>query len=530
MRRLEVGAATAEPTRLSSAPAGRFAHRRWFASTLAVVCAGHGVAHAEKWTIEPAIETRATYTDNAAFEDQGQSRGDTIFELIPSVALRGEGKRFRIFGNVGLNAVTYVNGTSDNRILPNVDLTANLEAIERFFFLEAGVVSRQGAEDVFGPRPDGGSDFNTVTTTQYRVIPMFQGRLGNDIDYRLRSSNSWTKVSGTETSTQEDGAYLGDHSLRIERRPSPFGWAFEAARSDTRFESADPPSAIVDSARISLTYAFGPSFVAGLRGGYEKTNLVVNQQEQAIYGVELKWRPSERTDLNGFWEERFFGSGWRFRFDHRMPRIAWNISLSRDIASFPQAFLSLPPTNNVAGLLDAAFTTRFPDPTERARIVADLMARQGLPSTLLSETSLFAQRVSILNSRSATVAFLGIRNSLAFSVFSSRTEDLPDSIFLAVPGSSQNNEQQGGSVTYSHQITTITSLNLTGGYTRTLGLGVDEGTESKQKSVRVQVTRQLAPKTQAYIGARVQYFDSNVPGTVGEAREHAAFVGLGHRF
>jgi hypothetical protein len=44
------------------------------------------------------------------------------------------------------------------------------------------------------------------------------------------------------------------------------------------------------------------------------------------------------------------------------------------------------------------------------------------------------------------------------------------------------------------------------------------------------MTHQLAPKTSAFAGVRVQKFDSNVPGITTNANERAAFVGLGHRF
>jgi uncharacterized protein (PEP-CTERM system associated) len=496
--------------------------------TLALACAGYlGPAHAERWTLLPAIDARATWSDNVSFEEHGARQSDTIFELIPSLQLRGEGKRFRIAGTVSLDALTYANGTRNSRALPSGDLTANLEAIERLFFIEAGISARQASDDVFAPRPDGGSDFNTVTTTQYRLAPTLEGRIGSEVTYRVRSNNSWTQVSGSDTDAE--GSYLGEHSVRIARRPAPFGWSVEAARSDTRFEAADQPSAVVDSGRISLLYAFTSTVNFGLRGGYETTNIVIDNQNQVIYGAELNWRPSERTDFSAFWEERFFGSSWNVRFNHRMPRLAWTLSFARDIASFPQTFLTLPPTNNVAALLDAAFTTRFPDPTERSRVVQDLIARQGLPPSLATQTPLFAQRISLVTTGNATIAYLGVRNSVALSAFHSRTEDLSDSIFSSTGiGGFTNVTQDGTSLTYTFQASPTLSANLTSGYTRSRGVGINEGLHSKQVSFRLQLTRQIAPKTSAFIGARTQKFDSNVD--VESARENAAFVGLGHRF
>jgi uncharacterized protein (PEP-CTERM system associated) len=470
-----------------------------------------------------------TWTDNVAFDEGGLQESDVLLELTPSVSVRGEGKRFRILGNLAATGLVYANGTRDNRLLPEVDLTANLEAIERFFFVEAGVISRQTASDAFAARPDGASDFNTETTTDYRIIPSIEGQLARDVKYRLRSANDWTNVTGAPS--DQDQSYFGEHTFRVERQPLPLGWAFQLARTDSRFENQVPPKATDDTARIFVTYAVTSTFTLGVHGGYEKTNLVTDkeQQEQTIYGFEMRWRPSERTDLDWLWEERFFGPSWHFRFDHRMPRVAWNIGLSRDIESFAQTFLTLPPTNNVAGLLDASFTTRFPDPVERARIVADIMARQGLPSSLATATSLSAQRVSLVTSRTAQVLVTGIRNSLALGVFSVRTEDLSDSIFLN-SSNAPNLVQEGGSLTFSHQVTPMTAMNILVAFVRSRGLDADAGTRSYQRGVRLQITRQLAPKTTGYVGVRAQNFDSNAPGVAPTATEHAAFVGLGHRF
>jgi uncharacterized protein (PEP-CTERM system associated) len=503
--------------------------------TIALACACYfGPAQAEKWTLDPSIDTRATWSDNMEFTPSGRS--DTLLEATPSIILLGEGRRFRIAGHAAVTGQVYTEGTLDNRLLPEASLTANLEAIEHFFFIDAGITARQTLGNVFGPRPLGGAGVNTETTTDYRLSPHFEGQITPDVKYQLRSDNDWTVITGAPT--DQNQSYFGDHTFRIERQPVPLGWSFELGRTDSRFENQVPPKATDDTARIALNYAVTYSFMLGVRGGYEKTNLVFDKdhQEQVLYGGEMRWRPSERTNLDWVWEERFFGPSWHFQFDHRMPRVAWNLGLSRDVQSFSETFLTLPPTNNVFGLLDAAFTTRFPDPAERTRVVNSLIADQGLPSSLSGPTSLSTQHVSVVTSRNAQVVVTGVRNSVVVSAYSLRTEDLQDSVF----GTSLNVVQDGGSVTVSHQATTLLAINLTGNYRRDRGFGPNEGQKSYQRGVQLQATRQLAPKTTAYAGVRWQNFDSNalgggvpLPGTelpYQRANEHAAFVGLGHRF
>jgi len=500
--------------------------------TLVIACAAYvGPAQAEKWSILPAIDTRVTWTDNANFDEQGVKKADTLFEATPSVSLLGEGKRFRISGHLSVTGLAYANGTNENTLLPEVDLTANLEAIERFFFIEAGVISRQTATDVFAPRPEGASSFNTETTTDYRIIPSFQGQITPDVRYQLRSANDWSVITGAPAGTpNQNQSYSGEHTLRMEHQPVPLGWSFELGRTVSVFENQVPPKATDDTARIGITDLITSAFTLGVHGGYEKTNLVTNtdKQESPIYGFEMRWKPSERTDLDWLWEERFFGPSWHFRFDHRMPRVAFNVVLSRDVESFAQSFLTLPATNNVAGLLDAAFTTRFPDPTERARAVANLMAQQGLPSSLAAPTSLAAQRVTVVTERGVQFLVTGVRNSLVLGAYSNRTQDLSDSIFVVTGSTPLDVLQEGGSFTFSHQVTTLTALNLIGWVSR--NRDVDTSTRTYQRGVRLQMTREVGPKTTVYVGARAQNFDSNAAGVAPKGDEHAAFVGLGHRF
>lgn len=495
---------------------------------LVVVVGAAADARAERWYLDPSVATRATWTNNAGFGADGQRESDVILEATPQIVLRGEGKRFNLSGSLGLTALTYAGGSRDNRYLPSADLSAKLEAIEQFFFIDAGVSSRQAAESAFAPNPNSAADVNTVTSSQYRIAPYFEGRVGSDVRWRLRSANSWSDVSGNGLNA--GGAYLGEHSLRIERTPSRFGWTIEAARSDTRFETGDVPSAVVDSARLILVYALTPEFNLGVRSGYERTNIVIENDTQVIYGGQFAWKPSNRTDLNGYWEKRFFGSGWQLAFNHRMPRVAWNAALSRNVQTAPQLFLTLPATNDLAALLDSAFATRFPDPTERARAVSDLMARQGLSNSLSAETRIFANRISLVTTASLSMVVTGVRNTFGVALFHTKSEEIQDSAVAASGIAQPNLTQQGVSVTFSHQFSSVTSLNVGGLYSRPKGSGPQTGLTSTQKSASAQLTRQLAPKTNAFAGLRTQTFDSNVPGVASNARENAGFVGLNHRF
>lgn len=476
------------------------------------------------------MASQATWTSNAAFQAAGQEQDDLILEIAPRFTLNAEGARLQLNGTAVLNTVTYSRSAQDNAFRPEVDFTARLEAVERRFFVEAGLRATQVLQDPFRARADGASSFNSATATQARVAPYLQGAFSPTMRYLARSDNTWTHQSDAISTASAAVAdiYLGRHLVEIERTPVPFGATLQFERTDTRYEDSLQPTLYTDIARIIGNYAVSPEVVLALRGGYERNNYTTADNEGAIVGAGATWRPTERTELSGLYEDRFFGSGWRMVFSHRMPRLGWNITSSRDVGSFAQSLLELPATTNVAALLDRILTTRFPDPTERGRAVQDVIDRQGLPSATSRAATLYGQRLSLIASQNATVTLLGVRNSLAFGVFRLRTEELLDASAFPIIGSArENNTQRGATVTLSHLLTALTSLNATAVWSNVRGLGVASGETSRQNMYRVQATRRLAPRTNGFIGMRYQEFDSSVESN---ATEGAVFLGLQHSF
>jgi uncharacterized protein (PEP-CTERM system associated) len=495
------------------------------AASVAAAVAWPGAAQAQRWTVDAGVSTQVTVTDNSGFEDtQTQTRSDGVVEVAPRVTFRREGARLRAAGSLALGALHYVEGTRESRLVPAANLGATLEAVPRNFFIDAAAVVTQTRANPFAPQPEGLTSVNRLQETQVRVSPYLQGNPSANTRVFVRSDNSLTR--GTREGVTEIDSYVGRHVAEFERLPRPLGLGLQLERTETRFRDTAQGPLTLDIARLRLTYGLGAQFTAGLRYGYETNNYVIDGGDGRIWGAEFTWRPTERTDLNGVWEHRFFGSGTRLSFSHRLPRLAWNLLVSRDVGSAPQSLFTLPATDNVAGLLDAALTTRFPDPVERARVVQELMARQGLPGALGSPLPLYAQRVSLLTSKSASIVLLGARGSIGLTGFYLRTEDLRDSIF-APSDDTLNNSQRGAALTFSRELSPVTSLNATLGWTHAQGLTQADPEESDQYTLRVQALRRIGPRTQAYVGARRQVFNST---RVGDAREAAAFAGLAHRF
>jgi len=489
-----------------------------------------GPAAAQRWYLKTGVDADVTQTSNANYGLSAEAQADTILTARPYVNLRAEGGRLRVIGFAALEAQKYVHGSQTDRLLPQADLSARMVAIERLFFIDAGLSAGQTTIDPFGPRPGGGSNANTLTTTQWRLSPSIEGTAGPDLQYLLRSNNAWTNERGTDVPDGVAGAnsYFGNHLIQVGRDPHPFGWRLNVERNETRYDNSNAlqQAAVSDAARVEVNYAIGPDLSAGVRGGVERNNYTVVSDTQNLVGIQARWKPSVRTDLFGNWEDRYFGSSWRLEFNHRMPFLAWNLLSSRDVTTTPQELFELPASNNVTSLLDAMFTTRFPDPISRAKEVQDFIGRQGLPTSTLAPVTLYGSRISVVTRNVVTAAWTGTRSTVSFSAFRITTEDLPNSDF-ALGTADVNNIERGISIGLGHSMTPTTGLSARAFWSHITALEGFGDSNTREYEVSARVNHRLAPRTLAYGGLRARRIESNVSTS---GREMAAFVGLNQAF
>jgi uncharacterized protein (PEP-CTERM system associated) len=488
---------------------------------------------AERVQLDIAVSSEVTATNNSLLSAE-VPESDVIVSVKPRFLLLAEGARLRLTGAGSFNMLGYVNKTQKSGVLPDFEINATGIAIERVLNIEAGARVSQVFDNPFGLRADPGTTTeNKITTTQYRLSPVVDMQSGNGLRFTARSDNILLDDDSENASTSGPTAtgYFGHHNVVFEQTPRPLGWRAELDRTDTRYENAQ--SALVsDVARLGINRAFDGTLSLGFHLGAERNNFVTGDNTSEVYGIDLNWKPTERTNLDMFVEHRYFGTGGRIVFDHRMPWLAWNALISRGIVTTPQTLFSLGPTDDVAGLLNQIYTTRFPDPIERSRQVQEIIARAGLPSSLTQTMTVYSQRISLESVASFRVAYIGTRNSLALSASWTRLEDAPDTGALATGLAINNNTQRFVALTGSRRLTPQVTASLSLGWNTIKSLltaSSDQATTERSLEARVGVN--LAPRTTGYFGARYREFvqdNSATPST--NNNETAAFVGIDHRF
>jgi len=481
------------------------------------------------WWTEASIRTQLTATNNANFGDSSDRAADLIIEVMPALSFNREGDRLRVNGYVAANAIGYVDGTQTNRILPQANVLANLEAVENLFFIDAGVVASQTIENAFLPRSEFSSTNNQITYTQARLAPYLQNQIGQNIHWLIRSDNTYTWTS--QASNPLGDAYFGRHLAQISRDPIPWGLTLQVSRDQTAIQDSVQPDQVLDTALAIVDYAFTPQLTMGLRGGYESTTYTASTTSGAIYGANIAWYPSPATSVVGYWESRFYGPSYQFNASHRHYRLATTLSAYRSISTFPQLLMQLPGTTSTSALLDAILVARFPDPLVRSQQVQELIERQALPEALPGGAFIYNQSANINTGANLGFALIGARNTLALNIFYLKTQLLPDARVPTTFLTFNNNEQVGAGITLTHRVTPTVNLNGTISGFQTEGFGPTEGQETRQGLASLQLNWQLSPRNTAFAGTRYQYQRQRGElSPFGNSSEASIFVGLFHGF
>jgi uncharacterized protein (PEP-CTERM system associated) len=486
------------------------------------------LADAQVMRIEPAINAEVTYSNNGNQGPPGREEPDVAIDVNPQLWLTYRTARLQARGVLGVTTSTYIGGERTSTIYPSIDLTATLQAIRDFFYIDADVVAQRQYESPFAPRSASGDAFSYASYA-YRIAPYFQGTLPSwQLRYLLRNDFWWTYATGTRGNQFDDGfewRIRGELASDWERR---YGFVYQYERDYLKYPNS--PKFIVEVGRAIGTYRVMPDLTASVRAGYEWEIFPASEGQGAIYGAGLTWLPTPRTKVDGWWEHRFFGGSWLVSAGHRMPWFAFSVASSRQLSTSPQSLFYVPRTANVFTSIDAILTTRIPDPIERARAVQDLLLLTGLPPTLALPVPVFSQRVDLHEAHSLSVGYLGARNSLVADAYyldrrgiDATGEPLPAPLRIFT-----DQTQRGTSLTYSRRLARADSINATLLWQETIGSEVTVSrAESTQLTARLQYNQQLRPRTLGYAGVRYIVYNSNV---LPDFDELSVFVGIHHRF
>ncbi len=477
-------------------------------------------AAAETWRFLSSVELEETFTNNVNLTPE--KRSDFVTQFTPGFSIVETGAHTSLVAQVSLPFLLHTrSGTSNDDVIPQVSLLGTVEAIDRFFYVDAAAYVTQQFLSPFGAQPAdlANASTNRYTTESYQVAPYIKGSR-NNITYELRDTNIFTKSTGTDVSLND--SYLNEAKATVRRDPLPFGWGLDYDHQWLKYTDQDPLTS--ELVRFRGIYQADYQLRVAVSGGYENEDYVLEKFYGPIYGVGLQWDPSERTNLTAFLEHRFFGSSYRFDFNTRTPLTFARLLLSRDITTYPQQVGALPEGADVNALINQLFSSRYPDPAQRQPFVDQYIRDRGLPSTLLTPVNLYTQQVTLQEYEGVTIGTTGARNNVLLTLFRLKTEPIVED---ASPFAVLNdNTQYGASFMWTHTLAPRLLLTSTVDLLRTTANPPQIGT-TRQGSVNVKLSSDISPLTTVSAAVRYQRLRSDIADGYDET---ALIFTFDHRF
>lgn len=463
------------------------------------------------WVIAPRLSLTETWTDNGRLSASGNDRGsEQITQVSPGIRMQGRTARINGYLDYSLNQLYYAQNSQANKTQNSLNAFGSLEAVDKFFYVDAGGNISQTSVSAFGTQSstDSSINANSTETSSFRLSPYVRGELAGYAHYLLRYTRSTTRSDGNTSSNSESDHW--NARLNGGTGLASLSWAFDVSRqSVARGTGRETES---DRLHGDLFWQPEPQWRVRLSAGRESNNFASPDKESHVsHGYGVDWRPAPRTDFSIFRERRFFGDAQTISLSHRTPRTAWRYNESRDVSSASQSGLGSIGTlyDLVLAMVDSAIT----DPLDRAAEADRYFQLTGLPRDAKVYSNFLSSQESLSRRRSLTFAMNGVRNTVTFTASQNRREVIVDQ-FLALLSDSFSQakviEQRGFTVNWAHKLTPQSSLSAGFNASTTTGTGGSVGDiRSTQKTLNVTYSTKLGAHTSASLGLRRTVFDSD---------------------
>ena len=488
----------------------------------------HTQAGAQSWHVKPDIKATVLGSSNIGMQSSADATAGAVLTVTPRLQLQGTGPDYKLTGDVSADAVQYVNSNRASRILPRGQVQLNTRLVDRLFFVDTELGAETSSATPFDVSGDPTSVYNVGTTTRERISPYIDHEISPSARINARSDNLWTQGRNNSLlpGANDGNAFVQTNTVRYDLLPQPTGLRAEYRRQTTAYQ--DGSSGLrLETVRVSGLYALDPTLTVGLTGGRDGAHYTTNNISNTLGGATMRWTPTERTVLDALVERRFFGTGWNVNFSHRSPFLAVTAGAMRQASTYASRLGTLEGGGDVSSLLDAILRTRIPDVAQRQLAVYDYMSRSGLAGTLTGPVDLYSRTVQLQQGMNVSLALIGVRHTVTFRVFRTRTEDLrgaSDGIQLL----SSDAIQSGFTAGVNRRLSPDTAADLSLTWVTSTGFGSNAGRTSASTVVRLGATHSLSPRTTLSGSVRFQNGSSTLTNI--NASEAAVSAGVLHRF
>jgi len=274
---------------------------------------------------ELRLYTGVTYSDNIDLAPTGQEQSDIVISVVPGLSILREGGRASFTLDYQVLGLLYVNNSDRNDLFNQMRTSGMAELVPESLFLEADAsyYQRSTASDSslgqdLVSRP---GEFSNVLT--YRLSPYARSRFGNyastDLRYDYWNIN-YQGDSGIDSENHRIGLRInsGDAFRR-------FGWSlrYDRAQVDYNDGTATEFQNYWGRLRANISEQLSLYAEAGRDNDSSDDTNQSSRRSGNRWRVGVLWTPTNRTSMEGFYADRYFGSYFGARLRHRFRSSTW---------------------------------------------------------------------------------------------------------------------------------------------------------------------------------------------------------------
>lgn len=461
------------------------------------------------WVIAPRVTVQETITDNVSL-GFGNKTSDQVTEVSPGIGIEGNTARLKLHLDYKLRELYYAQGSRGNASYNALNSFATLEAIENLFYVDmTGVISQQTIS-AFRTQSTGDYNINnnSTETSTFRLSPYFKGRFGGLADYEARYTRSMLRTKSSFVSDADidefSGKLSGNTPLAL------LTWMADADRQKNDYSLGRSTEG--DRLRGFLSYQIHPEVKLSGSVGQESNDYISFQKQSwNTHGYGVDWTPTDRSKVSVFRETRFFGHGHKVELSQRFPLSMVKYTDTRDVSALPMRFSSIG-LGTIYDLLYAQLASAtIPVGMTRADYTNALLNAAGIPADTQVVSGFLSSQVSLQRHQDLTMLLRGARNIITLSYTRSQNDRLGTALGAADDFAAVSSiVQKGVGLTWSHQLSALSSLNVSGSRMRSVGSGSTVNPEYTRKMFSAGLTTSLGAKTKAALTARRVEADSSV--------------------
>ena len=456
---------------------------------------------ARPWSVVPSLGLSSTHYNVRGEEADPQRLGtELVTQIAPGVLISGRGGRVRGSLDYALVGTVHARRSQLDAITHALTASGQVEAVPGWAYADLKANISQQAASPYGLQPTPGSvstDPNIREVTTLSISPYLRGPVASWANYELRFSGNTTSVRRT---SEGDSTNLVT-SLTLQSRPGlKVGWNVLASQQRIDFRAGKTSG--IYRLVLGSNYAPEPDLILSLRTGVESTNVGTPLRESSTnWGAGLRWTPSPRTLVSVDLDRRYFGNGHQVVVEHRQRRTAIRFSSARNSTAGSDASGVGSPVT-LFQLYMLQYASIEPDATLRELRVRELLRLTNQNPNSLLVGGLATSAVALQRRDDLALSYVGQRSSVTALAFTSSTEAIDR---VGNQPATGRVRQVGASLSGSHRLTLLTSINLVGNYQRTLD-ALPLQPNNSSKSVSLGLSTALSPSTTGSLTARETVF------------------------